>query len=147
MQPNHPDPIEALAEDALPDTDVFCGGQAFLADGRLLAAGGTSGWAETYEGIHNPHYDGERACWIYLPRAKRWAAPPTCRCSRAATPSTVVAATRLWSPWRNGEVFAVGGHPAGDDPYPTNVAEADRRHNNNTPERYSPGAASGHELG
>ena len=55
----------------LPTTDVFCGGQAFLADGRLLAAGGTFGWAKAHGGIHAPHYDGERTCWIYLPRAKQ----------------------------------------------------------------------------
>ncbi|MCA1675384.1 MAG: hypothetical protein LC799_25430, partial [Actinobacteria bacterium] len=37
----------------------------------------------------------------------------------------------------NGEVFAVGGHPAADDFYP---ASGTQRHNNNTPERYSPGS-------
>src|SRR5262245_39140334 len=56
LEPNHPEPIEPV--DAVPETDVFCGGQAFLADGRLLAAGGTFTWAEDHGGIHAPHYDG-----------------------------------------------------------------------------------------
>ena len=30
-----------FAEEDLPDTNGFCGGQAFLSDGRLLLAGGT----------------------------------------------------------------------------------------------------------
>ena len=140
LDPDHPTPIEALAADVLPDTDVFCGGQAFLADGRLLTAGGTFGWADAHGGIHAPHYDGERACWIYLPRAKRWV--------RAADlnfqPGSNSIGGGRWYPTlvslENGEVFVVGGHPAADDSYPTNVPDADKRHNNNTPERYSAGA-------
>ena len=140
LQPGHPEPVEPLSgAGVLPDTDVFCGGQAFLADGRLLAAGGTFGWADAHGGIHAPHYDGERACWIYLPRAKRW--------TRVADlnfqPGSSSIGGGRWYPTlvtlENGEVFAVGGHPTADDSYPTNVGDADKRHNNNTPERYSPG--------
>lgn len=39
----------------------------------------------------------------------------------------------------NGEVFAAGGHPFADDNYAGNGGF---RHNNNTPERYSPGSDS-----
>ena len=35
-------------DDALPTTDCFCAGQAFLTDGRLLSGGGTFGWAESH---------------------------------------------------------------------------------------------------
>lgn len=137
---DHPEPIEELPLDVVPDTDVFCGGQAFLADGRLLTAGGTFGWATSHEGIHQPHYDGDRACWIYLPRAKAWAPAK----DLGFQPGSTTMGGGRWYPTlvtlENGEVFAVGGHPAADDAYPTNVAE--KRHNNNTPERYSPGADS-----
>lgn len=137
LAPDLANPIETFPDDALPDTDCFCGGQSLLADGRLLSAGGTFGWANTHEGIHFEHYDGERACWIYLPRARRWI--------RAADlnfqPGSVSQGGGRWYPTlvtlANGEVFAAGGHPAGDDLYPANGV---RRHNNNTPERYSSGA-------
>ena len=59
--------VDDFEESDLPDTNGFCGGQAWLADGRLLLAGGTVGWPETHGGPHEPHYDGERACWLYLP--------------------------------------------------------------------------------
>lgn len=129
--------IDVVDVAGLPTTDVFCAGQAFLADGRLLAAGGTLGWANTHAGIHAPHYDGERACWIYLPKAKRWL--------RAADlnsqPNNDSIGGGRWYPTQvtleNGEVFAAGGHPTDTDDYP---ASGTKRHNNNTPERYSPGA-------
>jgi hypothetical protein len=139
----HPAPIEPLSgADVLPSTDVFCGGQAFLADGRLLAAGGTFGWADSHEGIHAPHYDGERACWMYLPRAQRWVPVADLNFQ----PGSHSIGGGRWYPTlvtlANGEVFAVGGHPAADDYYPTNVGDAAKRHNNNTPERYSAGSNS-----
>ena len=141
LQPGHPTPIETLSgADVLPTTDVFCGGQAFLADGRLLAAGGTFGWAESARGLHAPHYDGERACWIYLPRAKQWVAAADLNFQ----PGSNSIGGGRWYPTlvtlENGEVFVVGGHPASDDSYPTNVGDDAKRHNNNTPERYSPGS-------
>jgi hypothetical protein len=46
-----------------PDTNAFCCGQAWLADGRWLCAGGTIGWPEEHAGLHDAHYDGERAVW------------------------------------------------------------------------------------
>ena len=67
IQSNQIEPVSIV-----PTTDAFCGGQAFLADGRLLVAGGTFGWEGEHGGEHAPHYDGERACWIYLPRAEAW---------------------------------------------------------------------------
>ncbi|HEU5280296.1 MAG TPA: galactose oxidase-like domain-containing protein [Gaiellaceae bacterium] len=134
------DPIEDFEDGDLPDTDVFCGGQSFLADGRLLTAGGTFGWAQGHEGIHLPHYDGERTCWMYLPRAKRWTRIDDLRFQ----PDSDSIGGGRWYPTvvtlPNGEGFAVGGHPSADDSYPLNAPAADKRHNNNTPERYSPGS-------
>lgn len=119
----------------LPDTNAFCCGQAFLADGRLLAGGGTFGWPD-HAGLHGEHYDGERACWLYLPRAKRWV---RARDFNFQPDSDSIGGGR-WYPTlvtlSNGEVFAAAGHPAETDDYPLNGPE--KRHNNNTPERYSP---------
>jgi len=133
------DTIENFPDDALPTTDCFCGGQAFLTDGRLLSAGGTFGWAKEHEGIHEPHYDGERGCWLYLPRAKRW--------QRVADlnfqPDSDSIGGGRWYPTLvtlgNGEVFAVGGHPMANDFYPPSPPDA-QRHNNNRSERYSVGS-------
>lgn len=126
------DSIETVPEGFSPNTDAFCCGQSFLADGRLLAAGGTLGWAQQHH-EHPDHYDGERACWIYLPRANRWIRVQDLNFQPGNSP---VGGGR-WYPTlatlSNGEVFAAGGHPNVDDTY-------QGRHNNNTPERYSPGA-------
>lgn len=123
----------------LPDTDVFCAGHAFLSDGRLLAAGGTFGWAQGHEGIHLPHYDGEKACWVYLPQAQSWAPMADLNFQPGSDPQ----GGGRWYPTlvtlENGEVFAAGGHPAADDFYP---AAGTQRHNNNTPERYSPSSGA-----
>ena len=121
-------PIEGVS----PTTDAFCCGQAFLADGRLLAAGGTQGWAQQHL-LHPDHYDGERACWIYHPRANGWVRVQDLNFQ----PGSNSIGGGRWYPTLvtlgNGEVFAAGGHPSVDDTY-------QGRHNNNTPERYSPGA-------
>lgn len=119
----------------LPNTNAFCCGQSFLADGRLLAGGGTFGWPE-HVGIHGDHYDGERACWVYLPRAARWVRVKDFNFQ----PGSNSIGGGRWYPTlvtlSNGEVFAAAGHPSDTDDYPANGPE--KRHNNNTPERYSP---------
>ena len=140
LAPGLNEPIEDFKPGDLPTTDVFCGGQSFLGDGRLLTAGGTFGWAKAHEGIHHDHYDGERTCWMYLPRAKRWTRIDDLRFQ----PGSESIGGGRWYPTvvtlANGEGFAVGGHPSADDSYPANASEQDKRHNNNTPERYSPGS-------
>ena len=125
--------LDDFEESDLPHTNGFCGGQAWLADGRLLLAGGTVGWPETHGGIHEPHYDGERACWLYLPREARWT---QVRDLRFQPGSNSIGGGR-WYPTlvtlSNGDVIAIAGHPDVSDTYLG-------RHNNNTPERYSPSA-------
>lgn len=131
MAPGLEQPIEPI-DGQSPLTDAFCCGQAFLPDGRLLAAGGTQGWAQQHH-EHPDHYDGERACWIYLPRANGWVRVKDLHFQ----PESNSIGGGRWYPTLvtlgNGEVFAAGGHPSVDDTYQT-------RHNNNTPERYAPGA-------
>jgi hypothetical protein len=135
MAPGLNNPIEIIGEAVSPTTDAFCGGQAFLSDGRLLSAGGTEGWAQAHL-EHPDHYDGERACWIYLPRAKRWT-PVKDLGFQPNSPDINPIGGGRWYPTLvtlgNGEVIAIGGHPSVDDNY-------QGRHNNNTPERYSPGS-------
>ena len=126
-----------FADEDLPDTNGFCGGQAWLADGRMLLAGGTAGWPETHHNLE--HYDGERACWLYLPREARWTRVRNLNFQPGSTSigTSIGIGGGRWYPTlvtlSNGEVIAIAGHPDVSDNY--NI-----RHNNNTPERYSPSA-------
>lgn len=122
----------------LPTTNAFCGGQALLADGRLLVGGGTANWPDipADEPLkpgepHGHHYNGERHCWIYLPRAAKWMPVG----SFNFQPGSSTKGGGRWYPTLvtlgNGHAFATAGHPdVGDDHL--------GRHNNNTPETYSP---------
>ena len=140
------DPATGLATPTTsPDTDVFCGGHAFLGDGRLLVAGGTEEYGTGPGGDPNhPHglnFGGQRAAWIYLPRKNEW--------QRVADmhlqPGRPTGGGR-WYPslvtLGNGEVCAFSGHPsrrlAPGAPAGT-MPPGDERHQNDTPERYSPG--------
>ncbi len=128
-----------------PDTNAFCGGQAFLTDGRLILAGGTKAWPEDPdqmipEKLHEHHYNGERACWQYLPRTKTWNRVHDLNFQ----PGSSSRGGGRWYPTLvtlpDGQVFAAGGHPATGYPDPNEEDTYNGRHNNNTPERYSPGA-------
>lgn len=118
---------------ASPTTDVFCSGHAFLADGRLLVGGGTEEWGTEVGGDpDHPHalnFGGHKACWLYRPRAGFWRRVADMRFE----PGRNTGGGR-WYPTlltlANGEVLAVSGHPS----------RTDSRHENTTPERYSPGA-------
>lgn len=138
-----PPTIEAFANGDRPSTNAFCAGQAFMAGGLLLVAGGTVRWGATKDPLKpdpNDHHDtlkhadGERACWIYRPDVKRWVRVADLNFQ----PGSGTKGGGRWYPTlvalANGEVFAAGGHPSNTDDYPP----PNRRHNNNTPERYSP---------
>jgi hypothetical protein len=112
-----------------PTTDVFCSGHAFLADGRLLVGGGTEDWSGGHAGHgHGLNFLGEKACWVYLPRAKTWRRVDDLN----VEPGQSDGGGR-WYPTlgtlANGNVLAVAGHPT----------QTDSRHNNDTPERYAAG--------
>ena len=135
-----PEQMEIIAAANLPNTNAFCGAQAFLADGRLLVGGGTVDWPTIPADqplppgeIHGHHYHGERACWIYQARQKKWVRVKDFNFQ----PGSDTKGGGRWYPslvtLGNGDVFAVGGHPDTTDDF-------EGRHNNTTPERYSAAA-------
>lgn len=112
-------------------TDIFCSSHAYLPDGRLLVGGGTAQWGTGGDPNH-PHglnFGGERGCWLFEPRAGRWRRVADLN----VEPGQPDGGGR-WYPTllalANGDVIAFSGHPHRDD----------SRHNNDTPERYSPGS-------
>ncbi|HEX7904874.1 MAG TPA: galactose oxidase early set domain-containing protein [Chitinophagaceae bacterium] len=118
-----------------PTTDVFCSGHAFLGDGRLVIGGGTESW----EGGGGPggghghvlgNFGGHQACWIYNHLRNNW--------ERIADfnfdDSFGKTGGGRWYPTlvtlSNGDLIAFSGHPS---------RRSISWHNNNIPERYSPG--------
>lgn len=66
--------VERFATGDAPSTNAFCGGQAFMARGWPLVAGGTvrrpnEMAADVHDALH--HWDGERACSVYQPDTRR----------------------------------------------------------------------------
>lgn len=132
-----PEGVAGFAMADLPTTNAFCGGQSFLADGRLLVGGGTVDWPQLAAdqaippggNPHAHHYHGERACWTYLPVARKWQRVKDFNFQ----PGSDSIGGGRWYPslvtLGNGEVFSAGGHPDTNDTF-------EGRHNNDTPERY-----------
>ena len=128
----------------LPSTDVFCSGHSFAGDGRLVVAGGTEEWGTGMGGDpdhpHGLNFGGERACWIFHPRANEWH-----RIADMHFETGRPTGGGRWYPTvvtlGNGEVCAFSGHPSRKTPAgtPAQTPPGDHRHNNDTPERYSPG--------
>jgi hypothetical protein len=132
------DPEAVTSPKNLPAQNLFCGGQAFLADGRLLIAGGTVAWPEVpgdqplpADKPHGHHYNGERVTYMFLPRQEKYVQVKNLKFQPQ---STSIGGGR-WYPTlvtlHSGHVWAVGGHPDIGDTF-------EGRHNNNTPEYYSP---------
>ncbi|MCP9485278.1 MAG: DUF1929 domain-containing protein [Gaiellaceae bacterium MAG52_C11] len=140
------------AEGQRPWTNIFCGGQAWLPDGRLLVAGGMlreledaeegeeQGESEEEQHIHaaGMRGGGERGSWIFDSRRSSWSPTADLNLDPDGNPNS----GGRWYPTlvtlHDGRILAVGGHPDRREQYPS---PTDERHNNNTPERYS--AASG----
>ena len=131
--------------------NAFCSGHAFLADGRLLVAGGHLQLyapntleipAPPAEDPVHPHggmaWGGERRCSIFAPRAGVWRVAAPLR----PDPAEHDESGGRWYPTLvtlgDGTVLAVGGHPDKREEYP--APAPNNRHSNNTPERYIPGA-------
>lgn len=116
-----------------PDTDVFCSGHAFVADGRLLIAGGTSGWGGSVDyHDHELGFPGHRACWYYNPSDRSWFPAPSMQPQPEL--AEIDRGGGRWypgvAPLPDGELIAFAGHPVAGD----------FRHRNLTPERFNPWA-------
>jgi hypothetical protein len=137
--------VERFTPTEAPSTNAFCAGQAFMARGWLLVGGGTvrrPDDAQTDVHDHLGHWDGERACWVYRPDLKRWLRVADLNFQ----PGSSSKGGGRWYPMLvalgSGDVFAAGGHPSYTDDYAPAIGGGGLRHNNNTPERYSPSADS-----
>lgn len=133
-----------------PGFHIMCSGHALLGDGRLLIAGGV---VDQDIGHAGPLHDsGERRCYIYHPLSNKWEQVKDLNFQPNSGDNP--RGGGRWYPTlltlASGEVFAVSGHPfigdivnnvpdttgADDYVFPGDLSQ---RHNNNTPERYSPG--------
>ena len=120
------------------NADLFCSGHALLADGRLLAGGGTGNWGGG--GIHPPgHFIGIRDTYIFDPADEKWHVTGkmvTQRAAEVASDKDIEKTGGRWYPTLltlpDGRVAASSGHPQVDD----------SRHNNNSLELYDAGAGT-----
>lgn len=124
-----------IAVSGLPGNgDLFCAGHAQLADGRIIAAGGTRQWGGG--GIHPAgHFIGLRDAYLFDPATEKWQATGklvTQRPEDVAEDLDIEKTGGKWYPTLvtlpDGRVLAVSGHPEVDD----------SRHNNNSLELYDP---------
>ena len=116
-----------------PAFDLFCCGHAFSGDGRLIVAGGTQEFSGDALGIHEGrHFDGHRHAVAYERGSGTFQPLP----DMMAEPGNGDFGGGRWYPTlttlANGTVYTFQGHPLGTD----------RRHGNNTPERFQPGTNS-----
>ncbi|WP_188112246.1 galactose oxidase early set domain-containing protein [Aquimarina sp. RZ0] len=112
-----------------PDSDVFCAGHAFLADGRLLIGGGTSKWPESDHHDHGLDFLGHRRCWVFNAFAREWIEVKR-MLPQPGREAEDVGGGR-WYPTLttlgNGDVIAFFGH----------LSQEDFRHRNTTPEIFN----------
>ena len=120
------------------NSDLFCAGHAQLADGRILAAGGTRNWGGG--GIHPAgHFIGLRDAYLFDPADDKWHATGPMVTQRASEVKSGLDINKTGGHWYptlitlpDGRILAVSGHPEVDD----------SRHNNNSLELYDPAAGT-----
>ncbi len=119
--------------------DLFCCGQAFLGDGRLLVASGTESWTRGHVGEPDPgghhamgHFTGLRYTWIFDPNAAAGENPWRRVADMLPQRGRSVGGGR-WYPTlvtlASGECMALSGHPS-----TTHTGE----HNNRMIETFDP---------
>jgi hypothetical protein len=116
------------------NVDLFCSGHALLADGRVVAGGGTRNWGGG--GIHpSGHFIGIRDTYIFDPADEKWHETGKMVTQRAADVPAGKDIEKTGGRWYptlltlpDGRVLASSGHPEVDD----------GRHNNNSLELYDP---------
>lgn len=113
-----------------PDSDVFCAHHAFVADGRLLIAGGTQKWPESGDAHgHGLDFLGHRRCWLYNYKQRTWS--EVTRLNPNPDQPDEPHSGGRWYPGlvtlANGKVAAFFGH----------LDQQDFRHRNTLPERYN----------
>jgi hypothetical protein len=142
-----------MAPSGMPGYNAFCGGHAFLADGRVLVGGGQRQSRDQYGPVPDcveapaetghPHggmtWGGERSCAIFSPLAQEWSPAGMLNLDPAGNANSGGRWYPTLTTLSNGEVLAVGGHPFLCEAYPD---AANQRHSNNTPERYNAQADS-----
>jgi hypothetical protein len=136
--------------------NAFCSGHAFLADGRLLVAGGqlpSPGGGQDQHGHGNMEGGGERRVSIFHPLTPSpamgivgtWAEVSPMNLDPAGHANSGGRWYPTLTTLPNGDVLAIGGHPDVREVYP--AAGPGQRHANNVPERYNAGPDSWTLLG
>ncbi len=144
--------IQDIPANLSPDYNIFCSGHAFLADGRVLIAGGQlhlynqngveippppkTDPGDVEHAIHGGMtWGGERRCAIFSPIDGTWQEVAPLNLDPAGNPNSGGRWYPTLATLENGEVLAVGGHPDLREDYPS---QETHRHSNNIPERYTP---------
>jgi hypothetical protein len=128
----------------LPLTNMFCADHAHLANGKLLVAGGQLEGPEPPDQDFHGHAGmsggGDPACYTYEPVGRIWQSVASLSPDPNGSPNS----GGRWYPTLttlfDNQVICVAGHPDFRENYTPPGDDEERRHTNNTPERYAPWA-------